>query len=78
MSWADQLRQEGLQQGLQKGRQEGRQESLREILLNLLTAKFGGVSDAVRKQVEASDSDTLTSAIERVLSASTAEDVFGA
>jgi hypothetical protein len=72
MSWADQLREEGLQ----KGRQEG-EVKVREALLKLLTGRFDAVPEEVRAQVMAADTDALLAAIDRAVAASTVDEVFG-
>lgn len=65
-----------IQQGEAKGRQEGRQEEGAIILTQLLTLKFGPVSDAVHQRLQGADPDTLRRWSVRVLTASSLEEVF--
>ena len=70
VEWTEQWKQQGLQQGKQQGRVE--------ILLRQLELKFGpAVVTAVdRRRVEQADSATLQRWLEKILLASTIEDVF--
>lgn len=61
-------RQKGLKEGLKEGRQEGRQEGVRNTLLRLLAKRFGKVSPAVRKRIEAIESvEELGGLVDRIL-----------
>lgn len=58
----------GIQKGLQKGLREGRQEGVRNTLLRLLAKRFGDVSPAVRKRIEAIESaEELGGLVDRIL-----------
>ncbi len=45
--------QQGIRQGMEKGMEKGRQEGERLILLRMIGHRFGQVSPAVRKQIDA-------------------------
>jgi flagellar biosynthesis/type III secretory pathway protein FliH len=66
----------GLKEGLQKGVQQGVQEGEAAMLLRLITAKFGSPTEAVRARVEGADSETLLLWSERILTASTIDDLW--
>ena len=68
--------QEGLEKGLEKGREEGLQKGEALALLRLITLKFGPPSEAVQRQIEAADADTLLRWLERVLTAQSLEEVL--
>ena len=69
-------RQEGLQEGRQEGLQEGQEEGRRRLLLRLLALKFGALPAAIGARVEGADCDTLDRWGERILTASTLDEVF--
>ena len=46
------------------------------MLFRLMERKFGQVSEEVKQKIEAADSDTLLEWGEKILNASTIEDVF--
>jgi hypothetical protein len=58
-----------------EGRVEGRVEGQRATLLSFLTKKFGQVPDGVKSRVQAGSEADLDMWIDRILDASTAEDV---
>jgi len=66
----------GFQQGIQQGLQQGKQAGEAEVLLRLLQRKFGPLSESQRRQVAEADPDTLLAWAERVLTATTLEDVL--
>lgn len=68
MTIAEQLRQEGLQQGLQQGQ--------RAVLQHQLEVKFGPLDAEVRRRIEEADTAALERLAERVVTASSLEDVF--
>ena len=72
MTIAEELRQRGLQQGRQEGRQEGRAETLTK----LITLKFGPLSPDRVAQIERATMEALDRTIERVLSATTLDELF--
>jgi len=67
-------RQHGLQQGIEQGLQKGEAA----MLLRLLTRKFGRIDESIRARVLAADAEQLLVWGERVLSAETLAEVFGA
>jgi hypothetical protein len=68
MTIAEQMRREGEA----KGRAEGRAE----ILTKLMTLKFGAVAPGFVTRIEAGTSDELDRWVERVLTATSVDDVF--
>ena len=75
-------RREGLEMGLQEGRQEGFQEGQQmgeaQVLLRQFELRFGReAADAHRERIQSADAETLLLWSERILTAESAEDVFG-
>ena len=79
LTWADKLlkqgEEKGVEKGLEQGREQGREagvlEGKREALLQLLTAKFGQLSELTTKHVQTIDSaDELDNRLEQILTAS--------
>ena len=68
--------QQGVQQGVQQGMQQGMQQGELTMLFRLLERKFGKISKKVKQKIEAADSDTLLGWGEKILNASTVDDVF--
>ena len=68
--------QEGLQEGRREGRQEGRQEGESAVLLRLLTIKFGPPAPNIRHRIETADTETLLRWAERILTATTLDQVL--
>jgi hypothetical protein len=56
---------------------KGRAEGLRATLRKQMKLKFGSVSDAVSNRVDAASTEDLERWVERILIATTAEDVIG-
>jgi len=83
LTWADKLmqkgREEGREEGREKGREEGREAGVldgkRETLLRLLAAKFGELTDETKSKAEAMSSAELDSVLERVLTATTLDEL---
>ena len=70
LTWAEKLMEKGREEGLEKGREAGLLEGKREALLQILTAKFGPLSELTTKHVQAIDSaDELDNRLEQVLTA---------
>ena len=73
-------RQEGIQQGRQEGMQQGRQEGMQQgeaqILMRLLARKFGELPVDIRHRVESADSERLLLWSERVLTATSLDEVL--
>ena len=91
MTWAQQLREDGLQQGLQQGLRDGLQQGLRDglqqgraealqrqraRLLRLLPLKFGELPKQAVDTLEAADEATLERIEEKMLLAQTLEEVM--
>lgn len=74
--WKEQYRQRFLQEGRLEGRQEGRQEGEFGMLSRLLTRRFGVLPEAVVARMRSADSEQLELWGERVLDASSLDDVF--
>ena len=60
-----------------EGREEGRRQASIEILAQLLAAKFGPPSAALRERMESADIETLSHWCGRVLTADSLDDIFG-
>ena len=64
-------------QGHEEGHKEGRQEGGREVLLGQLAARFGDLSDSLRRRVEQAEIDELQRWAGRVINPdATLADVF--
>ncbi len=68
-------RQEGRQEGREEGREEGRLSGKRETLVQLLSSKFGPLSDEFGAIVQAMNSEQLDACLDRVLTATSLEDM---
>ena len=76
-NFAERFRAEGLEQGLQQGMQQGMQKGEALALERQLTLKFGELPEAVRQRIAEADADTLIVWLERVLTASSIDEVLG-
>lgn len=79
-TWADRMRDEGIQIGLEKGREQGlkqgAEKGARTLLLRLLTQRFGELPSTVRRRVGAIRSfDRLTGLAERVFAVRSLEEL---
>ncbi len=78
--FTEQGREEGRQEGREEGRQEGRQEGLQRGEARILTAqlrlRFGEMPAAVHQRIETADADTLLRWSERVLTATTLDEIL--
>jgi hypothetical protein len=72
-----QVRAKALAEGEAKGRVEGRTEGQAALLLKQLGLRFGPLSDQVRARVRAAGPDELDRWAEKVLSATTLEELLG-
>ena len=72
MAIAEQLRQEGLQEGLHQGLQRGQVQTLRRQL----SLRFGELDEAVLTRLESADAASLDRYAERILTASSVEELF--
>ncbi len=78
VSIADKLRAEGRKEGRAEGRKEGRRAAKAELLLRVLVRRMGRVPRAVRARISATTSEPLLQQwLERALTATTLEEVFG-
>lgn len=90
-TWADEIKDQGLQQGLARGRNEGRQEGrqeglqegleegrrkLREVLKRQVAKRFGDIPAAMTARIDAAREDELERWSERIVDAGRQEDVF--
>jgi hypothetical protein len=73
-------RQEGLEQGREQGLEQGLKKGIRQgeaqMLLRQLSLRFGYLPQSAREQVESADADTLLRWSERILTATTLDEVF--
>jgi hypothetical protein len=58
-------------------RAEGRAEGAARLLVRLLTRRFGAVPDGVRTRIDAAPVEQLEAWSDRILDATTLDDVFG-
>ena len=79
-SFAERFRQEGMQQGIQQGMQQGMQRGMQRgearILLRQMQTKFGQVPVQARHRIEEADAETLLEWSDRLLAASSLDEVF--
>lgn len=66
------------QEVMAEGIQEGRQEGESNLLLRQITIKFGPLDSSIRHRIETADSDTLLRWAERILTATTLDQVLSA
>ena len=66
----------GKQQGIQQGKRQGMQQGESTMLVRQIERKFGQVSKEVKQKIGLADSDTLLEWGEKILSASTLDDIF--
>lgn len=76
IEWREGWIEQGRRKGRQEGRQQGRQEGEAAVLLRQLDKRFGHLSPAVRKRVEAAKADQLLLWADRILTAANLDDVF--
>jgi len=69
--------QEVFGEGREEGREEGRRQASIEILAQLLAAKLGPPSAALRARMDSADIETLSHWCGRVLTADSLDDIFG-
>ncbi|HSM28807.1 MAG TPA: DUF4351 domain-containing protein [Thioalkalivibrio sp.] len=73
-------RQEGLERGLEQGLARGVEKGIRQgeaqMLLRQLALRFGVLPESAHAQVESADADTLLQWSERILTATTLDEVF--
>lgn len=80
MTIAEQLRQAGLQEGLQQGLQQGMQQGMQrgqvQTLRKQLILRFGELGEATLTRLESADSASLDRYAERILTASSIDELF--
>jgi predicted transposase YdaD len=74
--WYAEAEQQGRQEGIQQGRREGQLEGERLLLKFQLQAKFGALSPNLEEQLEVLNAEQLFHCAQRLLSATTLEEVF--
>jgi predicted transposase/invertase (TIGR01784 family) len=72
MSYAEQLRAEGRKEGIR----EGRRKAQRDVLLRLLRARFGDLPEPAAARIKAAKATELAGWLDRVLDATTLDDVL--
>lgn len=76
LTWADKLRNEGLEMGRAQGRAQGREQGAQETLLRQLGVRFGPLSDDVKQRVKGIRSaERLQEIAEKVLVAHSLEEM---
>lgn len=77
MTWAERTVLKGREEGRMEGRVEGRVEGERRILQRVLEARFGPLSDRIRRRVEALDStDEIERLVDRALEAGSLDELM--
>jgi len=71
MTWADQLKQKGLQEGLERGLERSRQRFLKMLIL-----KFQEIPDTIRERVEGATEEEMDLWMSAILLADTFEAIF--
>lgn len=74
--WREQYRLEGLEQGLEKGLEEGMERGEAKLLLRLLSRRFGTLPEAIVARIEQAHAEQLEHWGDRVLEATSLDDVF--
>ncbi|MQY20401.1 DUF4351 domain-containing protein [Nocardia macrotermitis] len=77
MTTAEQLEARGYAKGFKKGYAKGLAEGQAIVLVHLLTIKFGQLTDQIVNRVEAADTTTLERWSERILTATSLDEIFG-
>ena len=76
IDWTAQWREQGRKEGRKQGRKEGRKEGEAALLLRQLRHKFGPLDSAIEDRVNRTDAAQLLEWGDRVLSASTLDEVL--
>ena len=76
MQYVSNIERVGFKKGKQQGIQQGMQQGESTMLVRQIERKFGQVSKEVKQKIGAADSDTLLEWGEKILSASTLDDIF--
>jgi predicted transposase YdaD len=75
-TFAERFRQEGKQEGMQQGMQQGMRQGEAQILLRQLSLKFGEIPADKKRLVESADTESLKRWSERILSATSMDEVL--
>jgi hypothetical protein len=75
MTTARQLIEQGIEEGLEQGIQRGVERGVRATLIRQLTLRFGPPTDLIRARIDHATSAELERWTDRVLTATSAEDV---
>lgn len=74
--WKNEGERDGLKKGREEGREEGRLEARRSLVGRLLRLKFRSLPPAAERRLAAATSDELTLWADRIVSATTLDDIF--
>jgi len=77
LTWADRLRQEGLEQGVAQGVVQGTLQAKQEMLLDLTRTRFGAVPADLAERVATADDRLLTRMLRQVVQAQRPEEISG-
>ena len=75
-AFAERYTRQGFRQGFQQGLEQGMQQGAAAILIHQLRVKFGALTERQRERIETADIDTLLTWAERILTASSADEMF--
>jgi hypothetical protein len=75
LTWADKLIEKGREEGLEKGREAGVIEGKRKAILRQLAAKFGTLPREITAKAEAMSESELDSVLDRLLTATTLDEL---
>lgn len=76
MTYETYLLNQGIQRGIEQGREQGREQGQQALFLRMLHRKFADVPADIVRKVEAADVDHLGRWVERILFASTLDEIF--
>jgi hypothetical protein len=76
--WTEEWKRQGRLEGRQEGRQEGLQEGEAALLLRLLELRFGPLDETSGARIRRADAETLLRWGEKVLTATSLEEIFKA
>ena len=74
--YTQRVRAEAIEQGLEQGLERGRSRGRREVLLKLLRLKFNSLPEGAEKRVAEASSEELDLWAERILTASSLDELF--
>lgn len=76
MAYVSSIERMGIEKGRQEGRQTGRQEGEMILLIRLLNHKFGALTPKFKLRIKAADIKTLQRWADRLLEATSIDEVF--